>query len=72
MGQLGDSARLLSAKVSEAREARAKLVTARAGLGQDMRLKEIGLSIDRGRCMGARGGFPGNLQCQAKGRCARR
>ena len=64
--------RLLQAKLVESSAARAGLVTARAGLQQDARLKEIALGIDRGRCMGARGGFPANLQCGAAGRCKHR
>ena len=72
MVELGDSVRLLQAKLAESEAARAGLVTARAGLQQDARLKEIALGIDRGRCMGARGGFPANLQCGAAGRCKHR
>jgi hypothetical protein len=56
VGEVADSLRLLRAKLAEAGEARGRLVTARAALLQDARLKETALSIDRGKCMGARWG----------------
>ena len=43
-----------------------------AKLQQDMRVKDTSLSIDRSKCMGARGDFPANLQCGASARCRHR
>lgn len=63
--ELNDSIKMLKAKLEESQEARAKLITARASLQQDIRVKENSLSIDRGKCMGSRIKYPHNQRFMA-------
>ena len=62
---LQDSLAALQAKLEEAQAARARLVTARAALQQDIRVKKTSLSIDNGKCMAARISYPHNQRFMA-------